>query len=273
MAARRCKSSGGIWRQKSPSSGGNRLQTGTLGARRTPPPPARPAGEGQRPCVGAVPSLRRQRARSAVPSLRRRSAVPSPRRQRVLGAVAQCPEVSSGAFNALEDCPASAHQEWSTHGSHKLHSGDGISFESQREKKRREQTFCRPRRSRNARSAPSAARRPFRASGGRLREDVRTLPEIAADSAATARSAALRASKNHRAMSECMRALDMGTRESEPVTWQIAHEALSRLARERAAADAEEARWLLAAQRAAVHVHLASVPSPNTCVMKHGRDR
>jgi len=65
----------------------------------------------------------------------------------------------------------------------------------------------------------------------------------------------------------------MGTRESEPVTWQIAHEALSRLARERAAADAEEARWLLAAQRAAVHVHLASVPSPNTCVMKHGRDR
>jgi len=53
-----------------------------------------------------------------------------------------------------------------------------------------------------------------------------------------------------------MRALDMGTRESEPVTWQIAHEALSRLARERAAADAEEGRWLLAAQRAAVHVHL-----------------
>ena len=57
-------------------------------------------------------------------------------------------------------------------------------------------------------------------------------------------------------MSEGMRALDRGTPESEPITWQVAHEALSRLARERAAADAEEGRWLLAAQRAAVHVHL-----------------
>jgi len=38
--------------------------------------------------------------------------------------------------------------------------------------------------------------------------------------------------------------------------WLTAHEALSRLARQRAAADAEEGRWLLAAQRAAVHVHL-----------------
>jgi len=53
-----------------------------------------------------------------------------------------------------------------------------------------------------------------------------------------------------------MEALDLGTLESEPITWQVAHEALSRLARERAAADAEEGRWLLAAQRAAVHVHL-----------------
>jgi 5-methylcytosine-specific restriction endonuclease McrA len=35
-----------------------------------------------------------------------------------------------------------------------------------------------------------------------------------------------------------------------------AHEALSRLARERAAADAEEGRWLLAALRSAAHVHL-----------------
>jgi hypothetical protein len=57
-------------------------------------------------------------------------------------------------------------------------------------------------------------------------------------------------------MSKGMRALDMGTLQSEPITWQVAHEALSRLARERAAADAEEGRWLLAAQRAAVHVHL-----------------
>ena len=53
-----------------------------------------------------------------------------------------------------------------------------------------------------------------------------------------------------------MEALDMGTLQSELITWQVAHETLSRLARERAAADAEEGRWLLAAQRAAVHVHL-----------------
>ncbi len=38
--------------------------------------------------------------------------------------------------------------------------------------------------------------------------------------------------------------------------WVRAHEALSRLARERAAADAEEGRWLLAALRSAVHVHV-----------------
>jgi len=53
-----------------------------------------------------------------------------------------------------------------------------------------------------------------------------------------------------------MGALDLEMLESEPITWQVAHEALSRLARERAAADAEEGRWLLAAQRAAVHMHL-----------------
>jgi hypothetical protein len=38
--------------------------------------------------------------------------------------------------------------------------------------------------------------------------------------------------------------------------WVRAHEALSRLARERSAADAEEGRWLLAARRSAAHVHL-----------------
>ncbi|HEU4580667.1 MAG TPA: HNH endonuclease [Polyangiaceae bacterium] len=38
--------------------------------------------------------------------------------------------------------------------------------------------------------------------------------------------------------------------------WQIAHEALSALARERAAADALEGQWLLRAQRAQAHVHL-----------------
>ncbi len=38
--------------------------------------------------------------------------------------------------------------------------------------------------------------------------------------------------------------------------WLVAHRALSLLARERAAADAEEGRWLLVALRSAVHVHL-----------------
>ena len=38
--------------------------------------------------------------------------------------------------------------------------------------------------------------------------------------------------------------------------WRTAHAALSRLARQRAAADAEEGRWLLAAQRLRTHVHL-----------------
>jgi HNH endonuclease len=38
--------------------------------------------------------------------------------------------------------------------------------------------------------------------------------------------------------------------------WQQAHRELSRLARQRAAADAEEGRWLLAAARSAAHLHL-----------------
>src|SRR4051812_19340997 len=38
--------------------------------------------------------------------------------------------------------------------------------------------------------------------------------------------------------------------------WERAHDALSRLARQRAALDAEEGRCLLAALRAAAHVHL-----------------
>ena len=42
----------------------------------------------------------------------------------------------------------------------------------------------------------------------------------------------------------------------EQPDWVRAHEALSRLARERAVADAEEGRWLLAALRAAAHLRL-----------------
>jgi hypothetical protein len=38
--------------------------------------------------------------------------------------------------------------------------------------------------------------------------------------------------------------------------WKIAHETLSQLARERAAADALEGHWLLRARRARAHVHL-----------------
>jgi len=53
-----------------------------------------------------------------------------------------------------------------------------------------------------------------------------------------------------------MNAVVLGTLEERQSSWQVAHEALSRLARARAAADAEEGRWLLAAERAAVHVHL-----------------
>jgi len=44
--------------------------------------------------------------------------------------------------------------------------------------------------------------------------------------------------------------------EHEPSAWLRAHHALSRLAQERAAADAEEGRWLLAALRSATHLHL-----------------
>src|SRR5262245_4484576 len=51
-------------------------------------------------------------------------------------------------------------------------------------------------------------------------------------------------------------AVDAATSVSTTSDWETAHAALSRLARQRAAADAEEGRWLLAAQRAAAHVHL-----------------
>lgn len=44
--------------------------------------------------------------------------------------------------------------------------------------------------------------------------------------------------------------------EKTECNWVRAHEALTQLARERAAADAEEGRWLLAALRSAAHVHL-----------------
>src|SRR3954466_12147630 len=48
----------------------------------------------------------------------------------------------------------------------------------------------------------------------------------------------------------------MGVAVVEQSEWVVAHAALSRLAQERAAADAQEGRWLLAALRSAVHVHL-----------------
>jgi hypothetical protein len=51
-------------------------------------------------------------------------------------------------------------------------------------------------------------------------------------------------------------AIRLDDAETADSAWQRAHRALKRLARERAAADAEEGRWLLAALRAAAHEHL-----------------
>jgi hypothetical protein len=55
----------------------------------------------------------------------------------------------------------------------------------------------------------------------------------------------------------------MGTRhgasalsERDASNWVQAHAALSRLAQQRAALDAEEGRWLLCAWRSGAHVHL-----------------
>ena len=53
-----------------------------------------------------------------------------------------------------------------------------------------------------------------------------------------------------------MLATNVAVLEGDASDWLRAHEALSRLARERAMADAEEGRWLLTALRSATHVHL-----------------
>jgi len=64
--------------------------------------------------------------------------------------------------------------------------------------------------------------------------------------------------------------MSVGTREldSEPTEWVRAHEALSRLAKERAAVDAEEGRWLLAALRSAAHAHLGFTASLSHCALR-----
>jgi 5-methylcytosine-specific restriction endonuclease McrA len=64
--------------------------------------------------------------------------------------------------------------------------------------------------------------------------------------------------RNQRGSDRGMVGTNMGASEAfvEKSEWVRAHEALSRLAGERAAADAEEGRWLLAALRSAAHVHL-----------------
>ena len=56
--------------------------------------------------------------------------------------------------------------------------------------------------------------------------------------------------------SELMKETTCAVFDPEGSAWVVAHQALSRLAKERAAADAEEGRWLLAALRSAAHVHL-----------------
>src|SRR5688572_14915931 len=53
-----------------------------------------------------------------------------------------------------------------------------------------------------------------------------------------------------------MLARNIEASERNTTPWLCAHEALSRLAKSRAAADAEEGRWLLEALRSAAHVHL-----------------
>lgn len=64
--------------------------------------------------------------------------------------------------------------------------------------------------------------------------------------------------RNQHGSEENMVGTSIGASETsgEESEWVRAHEALSRLARERAAADAEEGRWMLAALRSAAHVHL-----------------
>jgi hypothetical protein len=64
--------------------------------------------------------------------------------------------------------------------------------------------------------------------------------------------------ENQHGSAEGMLGANIGASEDsiQKSEWVRAHEALSRLARERAAADAEEGRWLLAALRSAAHVHL-----------------
>jgi hypothetical protein len=62
--------------------------------------------------------------------------------------------------------------------------------------------------------------------------------------------------ENQRGSLQDMAAMGIGALDDQRTSWQVAHEALSRLARARAATDAEEGRWLLAGERAAVHVHL-----------------
>jgi hypothetical protein len=59
----------------------------------------------------------------------------------------------------------------------------------------------------------------------------------------------------HASVADMVRANAVKIEDAE-CAWLRAHEALSRLARQRAAADAEEGRWLLAARRSAAHVHL-----------------
>jgi hypothetical protein len=44
--------------------------------------------------------------------------------------------------------------------------------------------------------------------------------------------------------------------QQESTAWVVAHRELSRLAKVRAAAEAEEGRWLLEALRSAAHLHL-----------------
>jgi hypothetical protein len=54
-----------------------------------------------------------------------------------------------------------------------------------------------------------------------------------------------------------MQAVNVAVFRGDQRDWVRAHAELSRLAKQRAMADAEEGRWLLAALRSATHVHMA----------------
>ncbi len=80
--------------------------------------------------------------------------------------------------------------------------------------------------------------------------------EFDCDRSDAARTTWLSRARNRHASFSSMQRADAAQVAEHECAWRRAHEALSRLARQRAQADAEEGRWLLVARRSAAHVHL-----------------